>query len=158
MPYHMKRSEKAMQDPEAVRGVLRRGKFVTVAMCRRNEPYLVTLSYGYDEEGAALCFHAANEGLKLEFLRENPRVCATVVEDLGYRTGECEQGYRSVVLRGKMFVVKELDGQKRGMEVLLGHLEDNPRPLTERLLGKDGAYEKFAVLRLEIEEIAGKEG
>ena len=86
-------------------------------MCRNNEPYIVTLSYGYDEQKHALYSHCAINGLKLEFISQNPNVCGTVIEDEGYIEDECEQKYRSVVFWGKMYKVEDLAEKKYGLGV-----------------------------------------
>ena len=97
-------------------------------MCRDNEPYIVTLSYGYDAKAHALYFHVAVCGLKLEFIKQNPSVSGTVIEDLGYKKTQCEQKYRSVVFRGKMYEVDGLAEKKHGLNILLNHLEDDIEP------------------------------
>jgi len=38
-------------------------------MCSDNEPYLATLSHGYDEEKTCIYFHFAPEGKKIEILQ-----------------------------------------------------------------------------------------
>ena len=156
--YHMNRSEKEITERKALIDVLRSGKYATVAMCRGNEPYMVTLNYGYDEEKSALYFHCSSEGLKLDIIGHNPNVCASVIEDRGYKTGQCEQAYRSVVLWGKMYVLEDLDEKKHGIDVLLNHLEDEPDQVRERSLKSDEAYERLGILRLDIKEITGKQG
>ena len=156
--YHMNRSEKEVTDRKVLIGILRKGKYATVAMCRNNEPYIVTMNYGYDEGRSALYFHCSLKGLKLDMIGQNPSVCASVIEDLGYKMGQCEQAYRSVVLWGKMSVVEDLQEKKRGIDVLLNHLEDEPDQVRERSLKSDEAYEELGILRLDVEEITGKQG
>jgi nitroimidazol reductase NimA-like FMN-containing flavoprotein (pyridoxamine 5'-phosphate oxidase superfamily) len=127
-------------------------------MCRENEPYIATLNYGYDKEGNALYFHCALEGLKLDFIRRNPSVCATVIEDRGYKMGECDHVYRSVVLRGKIHVVEDLQEKKHALDVMVNHLEDEPEKIKQRSLKSDEVYRQVGILRLDIEEIIGKQG
>jgi len=154
--YHMRKGEREITEKNEVIEILKNGKFVSIAMCRDNEPYVVTLSYGYDQAKQALYFHAAVKGLKLDFIRANPNVCATVIEDNGYVVDECEQKYRSLVLWGKMFVVEEFDEQKYGINVLLNHLEKNPEPIYKRNIPDDTKFDKVSILRLDIEEMTGK--
>jgi nitroimidazol reductase NimA-like FMN-containing flavoprotein (pyridoxamine 5'-phosphate oxidase superfamily) len=156
--YHMKRKEQEIADRDTLVDVLKRGKYAIIAMCRQGEPYIVTLNHGYDEKRNALYFHCALEGLKIDFIRDNPEVCATVIEDRGYRMGECEQAYRSVVLWGKMYVVDDLQEKKHGIDVLLKHLEDEPDQVRERSLKSDEAYQKVGILRLDVTEMSGKQG
>ena len=76
-------------DKKGIDGILSSGKFLTLSLCRDNEPYIVTLSYGYDKDKKEVYFHCARRGLKLDFIKDNPEVCGTVVEDLGYLDGKC---------------------------------------------------------------------
>ena len=157
MPVHpMQKAEREITDPAAIRRILTAGKFATIALCRDRESYLVTLSCGFDEERKALYFHSALKGLKLEFLRDNPRVCATVIIDLGYRPGKCSHGYRSVVLRGRMGLVDDLVEKKHGLDVLLRRLEPQAESVRKRSLPDDAAYRDVAILRLDIEDVRAK--
>lgn len=155
--YHMHKKEREIKDKNVFTEILKNGKFTTIAMCRNNEPYIVTINYGFDETNKTLYFHCAKIGLKIDFIETNPRVCATVIEDKGYKMNECEHAYRTVVFWGYMSVVKNLEEKKHGMDVLLHHLEENPNPLKKRLLKDDEAYGKVGMLKLEIQEITGKE-
>ena len=119
---------------------------------------MVTLNFGFDREENALYFHCAPEGLKTEILRANPRVCGTVIEDRGYQTGKCSHAFRTVVFRGKGTIVPDLEGKKRGFRVLVGHLEENPGPILEKVLKDENALAEVCVLRLDLEEITGKQG
>ena len=156
--YHMNRKDKQITERRTLIEILRQGKFSSIAMCRGKEPYVVTLNYGYDEAKEALYFHCALKGLKLDLIKSNPQVCATVIEDRGYKSGECDHAYRSVVLWGTMHLVEELDEKKHALEVLLNHLENHPADIRERNLKSDEAYEKVGILRLNITEMTGKQG
>lgn len=156
--YHMNKQDREITNPQIMEEIIRRGKYAVIALCRDNEPYIVTLSYGYDPQKKALYFHTAQTGLKLDFMRTNPQACATVIEDRGYIMGECAHGYRSVVLYGKIVVVDGLAEKKHGMEVMLQHLEEDPRPVRKRSLKDDQAYARAAILRLDVEEMTGKAG
>jgi len=46
----MRRKEKAIDDKQEIIDILKTARFVTIAMCKDNEPYLVTLSHGFDSE------------------------------------------------------------------------------------------------------------
>lgn len=156
--YHMNKREREITDKKEIEEILSNGKYAVISMCRDNEPYIVTLSYGYNKDENALYFHSAKKGLKLDFIKRNPLVCATVIEDGGYKKGQCGHEYRSVVFWGNISVVDNLEEKKKGMEVLLYHLEDTPDSIMERKLKNDKAYNKMTVLKLEISHITGKKG
>jgi nitroimidazol reductase NimA-like FMN-containing flavoprotein (pyridoxamine 5'-phosphate oxidase superfamily) len=154
----MRRQDREITDPRELREILSLGKYATIALCREGEPYLVTLSCGYDWERQALYFHCAAEGQKIDFIRANPAACATVIRDGGYVMGECAHQYASVIIRGTMSVVEDLEEKKHGLEVLLCHLEDNPDPVRERNFKDGQGYHLVTVLRLDIQEMTGKKG
>jgi nitroimidazol reductase NimA-like FMN-containing flavoprotein (pyridoxamine 5'-phosphate oxidase superfamily) len=156
--YHMHKKEREIIDRQEIFQILRRGKYTTISLCRNNEPYVVTMNYGFDEEKNALYFHCAQKGLKLDFIKENPNACATVIEDRGYLMNECAHAYWSVVLWGKMTRIENIEEKKAGIEVLLHHLEDDPDIVRKRTLQKENAYQNVMILRLDIEEITGKQG
>jgi nitroimidazol reductase NimA-like FMN-containing flavoprotein (pyridoxamine 5'-phosphate oxidase superfamily) len=157
--YHVQRVSRELTDPAALASILRRGKYATIAMVQDGEPYLVTLSYGWDEETNALFFHMASEGRKVDALATDPRVCATVVVDGGYVPGKCEHRYESVVMTGTMRVLADPDERRAGMRVLLRALEQDPDALwSHHELDGDEVWERMSVARLDIETIAGKAG
>ncbi len=156
--YHMYKKEREITDRDTLITILSQGKYTTLSLCRDDEPYIVTLSYGYDRENNAIYFHTAQKGLKLGFIRYNPMVCGTVIEDKGYISGKCAHAYRSLVFWGTMHVIEELDEKKHAMDVLIHHLEENPKPIRKKNLQNDDAYENVGILRLDIEEMTGKAG
>lgn len=156
--YHMRKLEREITDKGELASILRKGKYAVISMCRDNDPYIVTLSYGYDEHKNSLYFHSAKSGLKIDFIKDNPKVCATVIEDGGYLKGECEHKYASVVFWGDMHVVEELAEKKHALVTMIDHLEEMPEPVKMRLLKNDSVYEGVGILRLDISEITGKKG
>jgi nitroimidazol reductase NimA-like FMN-containing flavoprotein (pyridoxamine 5'-phosphate oxidase superfamily) len=157
--YHLlNRPNREITPGEEITGILRKGKYAVISMCRNNEPYIVTLSYGYDQESNALYFHTAKAGLKLEFLNHNSLVCATIIEDGGYVPDVCEHVYKSVVFWGTMEVVSDMDEKRHGMYVLLNHLEEKESVIKGYMLKSEDRYSKMEVLRLKITQIHGKAG
>jgi nitroimidazol reductase NimA-like FMN-containing flavoprotein (pyridoxamine 5'-phosphate oxidase superfamily) len=157
--FHVRRQDRELTDPSDLASVLKRGRFATISMCHDGEPYLVTLSYGYDEAQRAMFFHVAPEGRKLDALKADSRVCATVIVDGGYDQGRCKHRYESVVLTGTMAPVADLDAARAGMRILLEHLEDDPAAVWgKNRLDADATYDRMRVLRLDIDEMTGKAG
>lgn len=152
----MRRIEKEISNEEEIIEILKNGKYAIISLCKENEPYIVTLSYGYDDTKRALYFHCAKEGQKLDFIKSNPNVCGTVIEENGYTDG-CGQAFRSVVFRGTMVIVETLEEKKKGLEVLINQLEKDPIPTKNKFLKKENTYENLGMLRLDITDISGKE-
>ena len=154
--YHMRKMDREILDKRIYLEIMKSGKFSTISMCRNDEPYIVTLSYGFDAINNCLYFHSAQKGLKIEFLKENQKVCGTILEDLGYVNGECSHKYRSIVFWGDMTIVEDLDEKKHAFDVMLKHLEDNPSKLKERFFKNEESYKNTCLLKLEINLITGK--
>lgn len=152
----MRRVEKEIKDKKDLIEILKKGNYSVISMCKENEPYIVTLSYGYDESKHALYFHCAKEGQKIDLIKANPSVCGTVIEDNGYEEG-CGQAFRSVVFRGNMITVETIDEKKSGFEILLNQLEKDPITIKNKFFKKDETYNNSGMLRLDITEISGKE-
>ena len=157
--YHLQnRPNREIKSDSEIYDILKNGKYSVISLCRDNEPYIVTLSYGFDSESKSLYFHCAPHGLKLDFIGTNSQVCATVIEDGGYITNECGHNYRTVVFWGIMTVVTDLDEKIHGMGVLLNHLESDAVIIKDKLLKSSDYYSKMVVLKLDIVQIHGKEG
>jgi nitroimidazol reductase NimA-like FMN-containing flavoprotein (pyridoxamine 5'-phosphate oxidase superfamily) len=156
--YHLRRSEKALDDPKEIEQVLASIKIMTVACCSGNEPYLFTVDFAWDPQTRDLWFHCANEGRKMAILRTNPRVCATVVEDRGYIQGECDHAFRSVVVEGKAEVITDLSEKRRALKLLVKKFEAEPEAVLARLAGNDEAVQKVGIVRISAESTSGKEG
>ena len=152
----MNRLDKEITDSTEINGILRQGKFTTIGLCRDGEPYVVTLSYGFDAARNALYFHCAAKGLKLDFVRTNPNVCATVVDDRGYVQGECSHKFRSVVLWGVMTKVEDLEEKEHAVRVMQNHLETDPEAVRRKSPIDTESLQDTGFLRLDIHEVTGK--
>lgn len=157
--YHLhNRPNRELKTDSEINEILRNGKFTVISMCRDNEPYIVTLSYGFDEDNNSLYLHCSTKGLKLDFIKSNPKVCATIIEDGGYVTNECGHNFRSVVFWGDINVVTNMDEKIHGMNILLKHLENDSAVMAEKLSKSNEYYSKMEILRLDITQIHGKAG
>jgi hypothetical protein len=125
--YHdLRRKEKEIRDPVEMKAILAGAKYVTVAMCCGDEPYLVTLSHGYDETGNAIYFHSAREGKKVDILRANNRVWGQAIVDLGYADGRCDHRFASVQFRGRVSFVEGEAEKRHALAVMIRQLEGEP--------------------------------
>lgn len=159
MPYHMRRHDRAITDTATIDAILAAGRFTTIALSGPDGPYAVTLSYGFDAERRRLSFHVAHEGRKLDLIADDPRACATVVQDLGYKHGECAHPYRSVVAHGRMRLAETPDEAREGMRTLLAQLEAGDDDAWDSMnLDDEARMSSFSVLFFDIDEVSAKEG
>ncbi|MFO7652146.1 MAG: pyridoxamine 5'-phosphate oxidase family protein, partial [bacterium] len=152
-PYHTRHPEKAISDRAEIIAVARAARFVTLALCRGDEPYLVTVNHALDETGESLYFHCAVEGRKLDSIRANPRVWGQALDDRGYLAGQCDHAYRSVQFAGRAELVEDEADKHRALELLINRHEPDPAPVKARLLGRD--LSKVGVVRVRITDWFG---
>ena len=157
MQYHLRRDDKEIIDKNEILRILKSGKYITIGLCLDEEPYVVTLSYGYEEKSNTIYYHCASEGQKIEYIKRNPYVCATIIEDKGYVEGDCSHRFSSLIIRGKMKIVNDKNEKVHGLDILLHHLETNPDKIRESFINDAKAIEKVCILCLEISSITGKQ-
>jgi len=154
--YHLRRKEKAIEDRKEIHAILRDQKYLTLAMCRDEEPYLVSLNYGWDQMEGCFYFHFADAGKKIDFLRANPKVWGQVVEDRGYTVGECEHSFRCVMFWGEVEFIEELEGKRKALLAMIKHAEGELDEKRRAMISQSG-LEKVLVGRLKPEGMTGKE-
>jgi nitroimidazol reductase NimA-like FMN-containing flavoprotein (pyridoxamine 5'-phosphate oxidase superfamily) len=155
--WHTRHPDRAITDPAEIARIVASQKYLTLALCAGNEPYLVTLSHAFDAEHGYFYFHCAPSGRKLDLIRANPQVYGQVLEDCGYVAGECEHKYRTVQFEGRAEVVADPDEKLRALRLLIDRLELSPEPVKSRLL----APERLAgvgVVRVKVTGWSGKQG
>ena len=145
MKYHMIRDDKEITDEETLKKILKTTQYVTLAMVKDNEPYLVSLSHGYDEENHCIYVHSAKKGKKLDFLRANPRVWGQALIDQGYVEIECSHNYASVMFSGEMSFIEDKEERWTAMSLMNRQLDPNaedmiakrePKSLDTAVIGK----------------------
>ncbi len=121
----MRRREKEIHDPAALRVLLERAVVCRLAFADRDEPYLVPVLFALD--GGRLYVHSAREGRKMEILRRNPRVCFEVEGETRLLPAErpCDWSlrYRSVIGRGRASLVEEPAERRRALDLLVAKYE-----------------------------------
>lgn len=153
MSFHVRRKDREITDSDVLKKVLKSTKYVTVALCLGDEPYLVSLSHGYDEVANCLYFHCAGEGKKMVFLRANPNVWGQAVLDYGV-TDECDYAYTCVHFKGKVSFIQDLGEKRHGMEVMVRQLSENPEAKLAKI--KPEKLAKTTMGRIDISYMTGK--
>jgi len=154
--YHMRRSEKKIENQEEIIDIIKGQKYLTMAMCKDGEPYLVTLNYGFDEEELIFYFHCAKEGKKIDFLEGNNKVYGQILDDLGYREGRCDHSYRSVHFQGCVSFLDDEEEKKEALCLMVEQLEEEPERVKSRMVGK-ADLGGVKVGQIKVETLSGKE-
>jgi nitroimidazol reductase NimA-like FMN-containing flavoprotein (pyridoxamine 5'-phosphate oxidase superfamily) len=153
MSFHVRRKDREITDSDALKQVLKSTKYVTIALCMDNEPYLVSLSHGYDEPRNCLYFHCADEGKKLVYLKANSKVWGQAVQDYGV-TDECDYAYTSVHFKGTVSLIDDLREKQHAMEVMVRQLSESPGEKLARI--KSEKLAKTTMGRIDVSYMAGK--
>jgi nitroimidazol reductase NimA-like FMN-containing flavoprotein (pyridoxamine 5'-phosphate oxidase superfamily) len=154
MSFHVRRKDREITDPALLKKVLKSTKFVTVALCLDNEPYLVSLSHGYDEERNCIYFHCASEGKKLVYAKSNNKVWGQAIQDYGV-TDECDYAYTSVHFSGRLFMIDDLTEKKHGIEVMIRQVSPNPEAKLAEI--KPEKLASTAMGRIDVDCMTGKQ-
>jgi nitroimidazol reductase NimA-like FMN-containing flavoprotein (pyridoxamine 5'-phosphate oxidase superfamily) len=133
MMFHLRRKDKEITDAASLRKILRSVKYVTLAFSMDDQPYLVSLSCGYDEDGNCVYFHCAEEGKKLAYLKSNNGVWGQALLDYGYSKGECDHLYASVHFHGNVVFIENLDEKRLALECMIRQLDADPEQLLAKL-------------------------
>jgi nitroimidazol reductase NimA-like FMN-containing flavoprotein (pyridoxamine 5'-phosphate oxidase superfamily) len=154
MTYHLRRKDKEITDQKELRRILKSAKYVTVALSKDNQPYLVTLSHGYDEKRSCIYFHCAKEGKKIDYLRSNNNVWGQAFIDHGYDEGQCNHLFSSVHFSGKVSFIEKPEEKIKAMQCMMRQLEKNPEPMIAKL---NAEKLKDAIIgRIDIDYMSGK--
>jgi uncharacterized protein len=155
--YHMHRKDREIKDERTIEDLVARKPFVTIALCKDDEPYIVTVNHAYDPISKSLYFHCANKGKKLDMLESNPHVIAQVIDDRGYVSGECDYDYLTVNLEGVARKVVSHEERIRALDLLLGKFEPglDAEDARKKFI-KRSSFGRVAIYRIDVSSMTGK--
>ncbi len=155
--YHMRREEKQITQQDELMDIIDDNKVFSLAMCRDNDPYLVSMNYGYDITKNCFYFHSAEEGKKIDYLENNPKIWGEIREDHGYLIGECDHAYRTLHFEGEVEFIDDIEKKKRALNVMINHIEPDPEPIKKRFIEK-GDLDEVKIGKVNIKNMWGKKG
>jgi uncharacterized protein len=156
MHYHIRHADREIKDPQTINDILKRCRYASIALSKNDTPSIVTLTYGYDPSESILYFHCAKEGMKMDFIRSNPKACITVIEDFGNEP-ICDHSYRSLVIHGTITPVQTREETDHAIRLLIKQLESERQDyFVAKLQPGNKGYDNLQVLRCDIEQISGK--
>jgi nitroimidazol reductase NimA-like FMN-containing flavoprotein (pyridoxamine 5'-phosphate oxidase superfamily) len=153
--WHTRHPDKAITDPAELAAVVAGQKFLTLALCAENRPYLVTISHAFAAERNCFYFHCSPVGRKIDLIRANPQVYGQVLEDHGYLAGQCDHAYRTVQFDGRAELVEDAAEKLHALNLLIERLEPEPEPVKARLL-KPTRLDAIAIVRVTVTGWSGK--
>lgn len=151
----IRRKEKAIQNPAELQAIILEAKYITIAMCHNNEPYLVTLIHGFDAEKNCLYFHCAGAGKKVEILKENAVVWGQALMDKGYIQGKCDHLYATAQFRGKVTFLDNHEEKKEALINMIHRLENDPQTVVDNQITSE-SVDRVTIGRIDIDFMSGK--
>ncbi len=151
----IRRKEKAIKTHKEMVAILKEAKYISLAMCMNQEPYLVTLSHGYDETQNCIFFHCAQEGKKIDILKQNSVVWGQALIDHGYVQGKCDHLYSTIQFRGKTTFLTDVEEKRHALLVMIHQLEETPEDVIKEQLSESSLM-RVNIGRIDIDYLSGK--
>jgi nitroimidazol reductase NimA-like FMN-containing flavoprotein (pyridoxamine 5'-phosphate oxidase superfamily) len=158
----MRRKDREVVDPTEIARIMNNAQVGRLGLSMNDQPYVVPVNFAFD--GDRIYIHCADTGMKLDFLRTNPRVCFEVDENLGIVPGPAPwlfgMGYRSVIAFGTARSLTDTEEKtkatRRITEKYAGkQMADMITPeLAESYRSKQGS--RLVIVEIKIESITGK--
>ena len=149
----MRRKEKEIKDVKEMESIIQGSRVCRLAMCEKDSPYVVPLCFGYRNK--TLYFHTAVEGMKMDILKKNNRVCfeCDLDHEMVTSPNPCEWGmkYRSVIGFGRATFVEDRERKEKALDIILEHSgAKGPFSYSEK------GFKKIMIIKLDIESMTGK--
>lgn len=96
----MRRFKQELTQEECIKVLKEEPRGIMAFHGENGYPYAIPLNQFYDEETGKLYFHGAKEGLKIDLIKENNKVCFTVLDKGFKKEGDWALNIKSVVCLG----------------------------------------------------------
>jgi len=158
----MRRKDREIADPTEIAKIMSDAQVGRIGLSMNEQPYVVPVNFAFDRE--RIYFHCADIGMKLDFLRTNPRVCFEVDENLGTVPGPAPwlfgTAYRSVIAFGIARILTDPDEKAMATKLITTkyageQMADMITPrLTEKYRSSLGS--RLVVVEIKVDSITGK--
>ena len=150
----MRKKQYEIKDVTVIEEILAKSEVCRIAMIDNGKPYIIPMNYGYKNN--TIYFHSSPLGKKIEILKKNNLVCfememnAQVVK----KDIPCDwtTKYRSVIGYGTIEFITDNKQKKEGLDIIMAHYGKKDKNIYQ-----DKNFEKTLVLKLNIEEMTGKQ-
>ena len=154
----MRRKEREVTDESRIKEIILACGTCRVALNTGEAPYIVPLSFGYEENGGlrTLYFHGAKEGRKVELMKNNAYAGFEMDADREIVEGETACGYtamyKSVIGTGSIEFIEDTDEKRHALDIIMRHYSD-----WEAFEYADEMLNRVCVFKLSIKELSCKE-
>jgi hypothetical protein len=158
----MRRRDRAIEDTTEIAKIMNNAQVGRLGLSMNEQPYVVPVNFAFDHE--RIYFHCADTGMKLDFLRNNARVCFEVDENLGTVPGAAPwlfgTAYRSVIAFGVARILSGPEEKARAARLITmkyagKEMADMITPgITETYRSSRGSH--LVIVEIKVESITGK--
>lgn len=150
----MRRNDKRVESRDWIDKLIINSEVCRIAYANDNMPYITPVSFGYD--GKNLFVHTAEEGKKIEFLKNNNYICFEFDADVKTITDEnvaCKwtAAFKSAIGYGRMIKLDSFQEKAYAINEIMKHYSGKSWDFDEKSL------KKVALWKIEIEELSGKQ-
>jgi len=148
----LRRKDREITDRTEIDAIINEATVLHLALANGNTPFVVPVFYAYD--GAALYFHSAKAGSKIEILKRNNAVCFCITVDHGIIESEVpcdfEARHRTVIGTGTAAFIEDEDGKRTALDAIVARFTDRKFDYPK------ANFKATAVIRIAIDSIKGK--
>ena len=148
----MRRKENEITNFKDIEAIIMSATTCHMAMCQNDIPYVVPLSFGYQNK--VIYLHSAKQGKKIDILKKNSKVCFEFSIDCEVEESDkgCDWGvkFRSVIGFGRAHFIEKLEDKIQALDIILGNYSDKVFKLPEKHVNDT------LVIKIDIEQISGK--
>jgi nitroimidazol reductase NimA-like FMN-containing flavoprotein (pyridoxamine 5'-phosphate oxidase superfamily) len=149
----MRRKEREITEKGRIEEILRRSVVCRLAMSVDDQPYLVPLCFGYKDGN--LYFHCAREGMKVDMLNKNNKVCfeCDIDHEVVRSDTACEWAMKglSVIGLGRAYLLDSPEAKREALDLIMEHYGGE-----EPFFYKEKGFHKSLIIKVEIESMTGK--
>lgn len=109
--------------------IIRKCQWCHLAMCSPDgEPYVLPMNFGYRD--GVIYLHGAQQGKKIDLLKQNPRVCINFATDqqLRYQSEHVacswNMSYRSVLCYGRVEFIDDPESKIAALDVIMSQYSE----------------------------------
>lgn len=115
-------------------------------------PYGVPLNYAY--EGGKLYFHCATTGHKLDAIKNESKVCFTVIDADDVLPAEFNTLYRSAIVFGNARIITDENEMKDALRIIIGKYSPDFKESGEKYI--EAMFAQVSVFIVDIDHMTGK--
>ncbi len=103
----MRRWKQSLTEEECIEVLKTAPRGIMAFQGENGYPYAIPLNQFYDENDGRLYFHGAREGLKLDLMAKENKVCFTVMDEGFKKPGDWALNIKSIVCLGRLETVDD---------------------------------------------------